>query len=387
MKNIITIIKKELKRFFTDRRMLTSLIMPGLLIFVIYTLMGNFMADAMGVEENYTYNVYVENMPKEYNIILENEEYIINIVEDKSTIDEVKNKIEEKELDLYLGFDEDFINKVNQGLKPNVTIYYNSSSNESLELYSYLYTTLSVGSTTIDYNYLVNMNPDINYNLATKEDVSAQVITMMLPYLLIILLFTGCVSLATESIAGEKERGTIYTLLVTPTKRSHIAIGKIVALSITALVSASTTFIGLLASLPKLMAGAGESITLEMYGVDTFVGVFGVILVTVMLFTTLLSIVSTIAKNVKEASQWSSVLMVIVMIMGVSSLVGMGNIPTNPMVYMIPIYNSVHCMSSIFALQFNSINFIITILSNIIYIGAGVFVLAKMFNSEKIMSH
>ena len=387
MKNIITIIKKELKRFFTDRRMLTSLIMPGLLIFVIYTLMGNFMADAMGVEENYTYNVYVENMPEEYNIILENEEYIINIVEDKSTIDEVKNKIEEKELDLYLGFDEDFINKVNQGLKPNVTIYYNSSSNESLELYSYFYTTLSVGSTTIDYNYLVNMNPDINYNLATKEDVSAQVITMMLPYLLIILLFTGCVSLATESIAGEKERGTIYTLLVTPTKRSHIAIGKIVALSITALVSASTTFIGLLASLPKLMAGAGESITLEMYGVDTFVGVFGVILVTVMLFTTLLSIVSTIAKNVKEASQWSSVLMVIVMIMGVSSLVGMGNIPTNPMVYMIPIYNSVHCMSSIFALQFNSINFIITILSNIIYIGAGVFVLAKMFNSEKIMSH
>ena len=387
MKNIITIIKKELKRFFTDRRMLTSLIMPGLLIFVIYTLMGNFMADAMGVEENYTYNVYVENMPEEYNIIFENEEYIINIVEDKSTIDEVKNKIEEKELDLYLGFDEDFINKVNQGLKPNVTIYYNSSSNESLELYSYLYTTLSVGSTTIDYNYLVNMNPDINYNLATKEDVSAQVITMMLPYLLIILLFTGCVSLATESIAGEKERGTIYTLLVTPTKRSHIAIGKIVALSITALVSASTTFIGLLASLPKLMAGAGESITLEMYGVDTFAGVFGVILVTVMLFTTLLSIVSTIAKNVKEASQWSSVLMVIVMIMGVSSLVGMGNIPTNPMVYMIPIYNSVHCMSSIFALQFNSINFIITILSNIIYIGAGVFVLAKMFNSEKIMSH
>ena len=387
MKNIITIIKKELKRFFTDRRMLISLIMPGLLIFVIYSLMGSFMSDAMDVEDNYVYNVYVENLPEEYNVILENEEYIINIIEENNTIDEIKTKIEEKEVDLYLGFDEDFINKVNQGLKPNVTIYYNSSSNESLELYSYLYTTLSVGSTTIDYNYLVNMNPDINYNLATKEDVSAQVITMMLPYLLIILLFTGCVSLATESIAGEKERGTIYTLLVTPTKRSHIAIGKIVALSITALVSASTTFIGLLASLPKLMAGAGESITLEMYGVDTFAGVFGVILVTVMLFTTLLSIVSTIAKNVKEASQWSSVLMVIVMIMGVSSLVGMGNIPTNPMVYMIPIYNSVHCMSSIFALQFNSINFIITILSNIIYIGAGVFVLAKMFNSEKIMSH
>lgn len=387
MKNIITIIKKELKRFFTDRRMLISLIMPGLLIFVIYSLMGSFMSDAMDVEDNYVYNVYVENLPEEYNIILENEEYIINIIEENNTIDEIKTKIEEKEVDLYLGFDEDFINKVNQGLKPNVTIYYNSSSNESLELYSYLYTTLSVGSTTIDYNYLVNMNPDINYNLATNEDISAQVITMMLPYLLIILLFTGCVSLATESIAGEKERGTIYTLLVTPTKRSHIAIGKIVALSITALVAASTTFVGLIASLPNLMEGAGGEITLSMYSIETFIGVFGVILVTVMLFTTLLSIISTIAKNIKEASQWSSVLMVVVMLMGVSSLVGMGNIPTNPIVYLIPVYNSVHCMSSLFALQFNGINFIITILSNIVYIGVGVYVLAKMFNSEKIMSN
>lgn len=387
MKNIITIIKKELKRFFTDRRMLISLIMPGLLIFVIYSLMGSFMSDAMDVEDNYVYNVYVENLPEEYNIILENEEYIINIIEGNNTIDEIKTKIEEKEVDLYLGFDEDFINKVNQGLKPNVTIYYNSSSNESLELYSYLYTTLSVGSTTIDYNYLVNMNPDINYNLATNEDISAQVITMMLPYLLIILLFTGCVSLATESIAGEKERGTIYTLLVTPTKRSHIAIGKIVALSITALVAASTTFVGLIASLPNLMEGAGGEITLSMYSIETFIGVFGVILVTVMLFTTLLSIISTIAKNIKEASQWSSVLMVVVMLMGVSSLVGMGNIPTNPIVYLIPVYNSVHCMSSLFALQFNGINFIITILSNIVYIGVGVYVLAKMFNSEKIMSN
>lgn len=387
MKNIITIIKKELKRFFTDRRMLISLIMPGLLIFVIYSLMGSFMSDAMDVEDNYVYNVYVENLPEEYNVILENEEYIINIIDENNTIDEIKTKIEEKEVDLYLGFDEDFINKVNQGLKPNVTIYYNSSSNESLELYSYLYTTLSVGSTTIDYNYLVNMNPDINYNLATNEDISAQVITMMLPYLLIILLFTGCVSLATESIAGEKERGTIYTLLVTPTKRSHIAIGKIVALSITALVAASTTFVGLIASLPNLMEGAGGEITLSMYSIETFIGVFGVILVTVMLFTTLLSIISTIAKNIKEASQWSSVLMVVVMLMGVSSLVGMGNIPTNPIVYLIPVYNSVHCMSSLFALQFNGINFIITILSNIVYIGVGVYVLAKMFNSEKIMSN
>ena len=58
MSNIFTIMKKELKRFFTDRRMLISLIMPGLIIFIIYTLIGSFISEGMNVDSEYTYNVY-----------------------------------------------------------------------------------------------------------------------------------------------------------------------------------------------------------------------------------------------------------------------------------------------------------------------------------------
>ena len=387
MSNIFTIMKKELKRFFTDRRMLISLIMPGLIIFIIYTLIGSFISEGMNVDSEYTYNVYVENIPEEYKVILDESEYKINYIDEDKTIDEIRADISEKEADLYLGFEENFENKLANNLLPNVTIYYNSSSPESSELYSYLYTNLYGSSVNVSFNFLVNANANEKYDLATNEDVSAMIITMILPYLLLILLFTGCVSISTESIAGEKERGTISTLLVTPTKRSHIALGKIFALSITSLVSASSSFLGLVASIPKLLNGMDGGITLSMYGLDTYLCVFGVIIVTVIFFITLLSIVSTFAKNIKEASQWSSILMVLVMVLGVSSLVGMGNIPTNPLLYLIPIYNSVQCMSSIFALSFNIVNFIITILVNIVYITIGVFILTKMFNSEKIMSH
>ena len=387
MSNIFTIMKKELKRFFTDRRMLISLIMPGLIIFIIYTLIGSFISEGLNVDKEYTYSVYVENIPEEYKVILDESEYKINYIDEDKTIDEIRADISEKEADLYLGFDEDFENKLANNLLPNVTIYYNSSSPESSELYNYLYTNLYSSSVNVSFNFLVNANANEKYDLATNEDVSAMIITMILPYLLLILLFTGCVSISTESIAGEKERGTISTLLVTPTKRSHIALGKIFALSITSLVSASSSFLGLVASIPKLLNGMDGGITLSMYGLDTYLCVFGVIIVTVIFFITLLSIVSTFAKNIKEASQWSSILMVLVMVLGVSSLVGMGNIPTNPLLYLIPIYNSVQCMSSIFALSFNIVNFIITILVNIVYITIGVFILTKMFNSEKIMSH
>ena len=386
MSKLFTIIKKELKRFFGDKRMLFTLLMPGLVIFIIYNLMGSFISDAFTPEDDYTYNIYVLNNSETYDDFAENEQYKINLIHiEYEKINTAKEDIVNKQADLLICFDENFDEIISQGKAPKVSIYYNSSSTESSLIYNYVYTYLLSGAATIDYTYLVNMD-DENYNLATQEDISAQIFTMLLPYLLVILLFTGCLAITSESIAGEKERGTINTLLVTPIKRSDLALGKIIALSITSLVSATTSFLGLIGSLPTLLSSSTEQITLQMYGFTTFVALFGVILVTVIFFTTILSIVSTLAKNVKEASQWSSLIMVLVMMLGVSSLVGMGEIPTQPYLYLIPVYNSVLCMSSIFSLSVNILNFVITILSNIVYISLGVYLLAKMFNSEKIMS-
>ena len=66
MKNnaIFTIFKKELARFFKDRRTLVALIMPGFLIYVIYSLMGGAMSDAFMPDEDYKPIVYVANAPE-----------------------------------------------------------------------------------------------------------------------------------------------------------------------------------------------------------------------------------------------------------------------------------------------------------------------------------
>ena len=47
--------------------------------------------------------------------------------------------------------------------------------------------------------------------------------------------------------------------------------------------------------------------------------------------------------------------------------------------------NSINCLSEIFSLNFNLVNFLITIISNIVYISLGVFVVTKMFDNEKVM--
>lgn len=382
MNNIFTIMKKELKRFFGDKRMLITLFMPGILIFVIYTLMGSFISDAFTANNEHVYQVYTSNVPDEYKNVFDGFEYEIIYNEDIKDDSEAKQAIIDKQLDLVLIFEQDLDSTYNI---PKVSLFYNSSSPESVAIYSYAHTKLLALGSNITYNFLVNMDENIKYDLATNEDLSISIITMMLPYLLLIFLFTGCVSISTESIAGEKERGTIATLLLTPTKRKDIAIGKILALSLTSLVSSVVSFLGVISSLPNLLQGSGD-LTLSMYGIDTYLCILGIIFVTVIFFTTVLSIISTFAKNVKEASQWSSMLMVLVMVLGITSMVKTGGEVNNLLVYFIPVYNCVTCMGSIFSLTINPICFIITILSNIVYISIGVFILAKMFNSEKIMS-
>lgn len=384
MKNILTILKKELKRFFTDYRMLLTLFLPGIIIYVMYSFMGDFLTKSMEVDPTYQYAVYVSNMPDKYNVLLESEEFNISTVDTTSTLDQAKDKIENKELQLAVVFEEDFENKVQQGLKPNVQIYYNSSSTESMYIYQYFYQILSADGTEVTYDFEVNMQQGVNYDLATKEDTSIMMITMIAPYLLVMFLFSGCMALSSESIAGEKERGTIASLLVTPVDRKEIATGKVLALSITSLASAVVSFVGLIASLPKLMGAQGD-LTINMYKFDTYLSIFVIIILTVILFTVILSIISTLSKSVKEAAQYSSLVMILVVLMGLTSMTGVEGIASNSLLYLIPIYNSVQMLSGIFALNLSTVNFAITIVANVVYIALGIFLLSRMFQSEKIM--
>ena len=382
MSKVFTIIKKELVRIFTDKRMLASLILPGLLIFFVYSLMGDFTANSIKPNEDYEYRVVIFNEPARFDAMNKSENY--KIVTDKSQTDleSSKNLLSENKIELIIFYEEDFLSKIGTTTIPNVSVYYNSTSVESSEIYSYYSQLLASQSMTVQFNFYVNSTDDV-FDLATKEDTSAQIITMLVPFLLMIFLFSGCMAVSTESIAGEKERGTIATLLVTPVKRSYIALGKIIALAIASLVSSLSSFIGLILSIPKLM-GEIEGITLNMYGVMTYIEIFILMMIMVLFYTVILSIISTFAKSVKEASQYALPVMVIVMMFSITSMMGTG--ASNVLLlYLIPVFNVVQCMSAIFSLSFNILPFIITIISNIAYIVVGIFMLAKMFNSEKIM--
>lgn len=383
MTDIFTIIKKELRRIFTDKRMLMTLILPGVLIFVLYSLMGSFMESAFTPSTQHEYSVAIFGQPDEFKELDTVEDYKITINSTFDNPDDAKKALSENDIDLIVVYEDGFMEKLSVGEKPNVYIYYNSTSPESTEIYAYYFSALS--STSVQTIFYVNQPTEEGgeFDLATKEDTSAQIITMIVPFLLLMLLFSGCTAVSTESIAGEKERGTIATLLVTPVKRSHIALGKVTALAIASLVSSFSTFFGLILSMPKLLGEMG-GITISMYSFGSYVEILLLIIVIVLFFTVVLSIISTIAKSVKEASQYSLPVMIFVMMFAITSMLGSGS-SSNVILYFIPILNIVQSFSAIFSLSFSVLNFAVTILSNIVYIALGILLLTRMFNSEKIM--
>lgn len=387
MREIFVIVKKELKRFFTDKRMIMSLILPGVLIFVLYSLMGNFIGKAITPADDYEYVICVENESVTLDGYLSTLGFKYKKV--NAPREEAEKKLVDKEIDLYVSFSEDFDDAVADKAGKNVVIEYNSAKRESAKIYSALQTVYMQNSVaSVDYNYAINAGVE-NPDMATEEDVVKMILTMFMPFILMVFLVTGSVSVASESIAGEKERGTIATLLVTPVKREYIALGKIIALTVTSLFSSLVSFVGIMASLPNLLQleriGDVTSIDLSVYGASTFVGILGIILITVMMFTMIMSILSTFAKSVKEATQFVTPAMIVVMLASVTSMIGGGKAVTNPALYLIPIYNCAQCLTMLFSGEFYGLCYLFTILSDALFVVLGVVLLAKMFNNEKIM--
>ncbi len=378
MKAVLAIIKKEFARFFRDKRMvLTTILMPGLLIYVVYSAIGA-ITQSM-VEDSAQPVVYVQNMPQSLETVLES---VLEVREQTVSDEEAKEQIINGDIDALVIFPQNFDGLTVSQNVPEVSIYYYSANTTSSSAYSVVVSVLNSYEQQIANIFDINAAQDVQYDLADSRSVSAYVLSMVVPMVLIMLMLSGCISVVLESIAGEKERGTIATLLVTPVKRSHLAVGKILSLSAIAVLSGVSSFVGLILSLPALMSGSGVEFTLAAYGALDYIGIFLVVISTVLIFVGLLAIVSAYAKSTKEANGLIAPVMILAMVCALCSM-----FITSPSIglYFIPVLNSTLCIAALMAGTFAVMPFVITMCVNIVFAALLSVLLGVMFNSEKIM--
>jgi len=390
MKNILTIMSKEFARFFYDRRMVLMTILPAVLIYAVYSFMGIMLANVFTPDVDHKSVVYAVNAPASITRITQ-AAGISLIPAGENDAPSVKEKIVNKEADLLMifpvGFDalvEAYDVQTATGPAPNIEMFFISTEPNSGMAYSIISMLLDDYEASLSNKFDINKGIE-NADLATSEDITASMISSIMPMLLMIFLFSGCMGLALESITGEKERGTLATLLVSPLKRSELAIGKILSLAALSFLSGAVTAVATILALPNLYGGAaGDFVDAGIYSFTDYLLLAFVILTTLLVMVATISIVSAFAKTVKEAGQAAMPLMIIVMLVGVSGMFG-GGVQTEPLYFLIPLYGSVQSMSGIFSMDYSTINILISCLSSLIYACLGGFVLTKMFNSEKVM--
>ena len=373
--NVFTIIKKEFSRFFKDKRMLITILLPGLLIYVVYSIMGTFFQQENKIDENFKPCAYVINMPADdLGVALSS---VIEIPEENMDEQTAKKKVEEGTLDLAIIFSENF-DISDENAQNSIEIYYNSTNDNSVIGYEIVGYVLKAFEQP---KFTVNPIGGV-YDLATAEDFAKNILSTLVPMLMFALLASACVAVAPESIAGEKERGTMATMLITPVNRWEIALGKIISLSCFALISGLSSFLGVILSLPKLMGGLVSADSVSYYNAGDYFMLFGIIISVVLVIISAFSVLSALSKSVKEAGAVISPCMIVIILLGLASM-----FITAPAIgwYFIPLLGSGLAMSGVMSMTASPLGVVISILSNLIIAAAFIILLAFMFKSEKIM--
>lgn len=405
MKHVLNIIKKELDKVFKNPRLfITTFIMPGILIFAIYGTMGNLANSELEKAVSNTSNIYVVDVSASFKETIdmynatypEDSENALNAnftyyESTNITKEELDNALNEGNCNAYIIFEKDFDEILNNRLKdqtaplPRVQIYMLSTSTMSTVASQKVNSLLNIlrdvkiAEVYGDITILNNMTFDI----ADEATQSNHTLAMLLPMLLITFIFAGGLSIGTDAIAGEKERGTIATLLMAPINKNEIVLGKLIAAIIMTILSALSSFIGVACSLPMSQEIFGSA-NLTLLSFSTMISLFGLILSTALIAITIFMIASTIAKNIKEATTFAMPFYMIGIILSLSTMF-MEKFPTDIGTYLIPIYNLSLGIKGTLIGEISTINLLIVIGSNLVYFVLGIVLMTKLFKNEKIM--
>ena len=396
------IFSKELKRVFGDKKMVFSLfILPIILIAGIYGMMF-FLVDKQKSSINeHVSEVFVQNMPDNFSELMsKHTECNINVIPAGESAHTYKDKLLDGTYDLVVVFPENFYENFKNAdatsALPDIKTFYNPSEDNSgeartrftetyLEEYKQLLLNERFGS--LNYAMVFSVDAD-NPDMIVQDDGKAtgKILGTIIPYLITILIFGGAMGLGVDTIAGEKERGTIANLLISPIKRVDIIMGKIAALAIVSVLSAGVyviSFIGSAVVLSK-KSGMGEMFNrLSLNFTSLQIVQFVVLLLgLVLLYVGIIGFVSLMAKNIKEAQSFIMPVYILVMFAGMITMYS-GDVTSGS--YMIPVYNTSAAFKGIFERTITMNQYLTSTIITYAFAGVMVCLMVKAMNSEKIM--
>ena len=394
MKKIGIIFRKELKDTLRDRRTLFFMIVfPILIIPLIIGGLPKIMISMMEkkMTERITIAVIGERESPELMEMFrlaDSIDVIFNVEKDS-----IERSIREKEIDGAVIIPDGFREMVNSMETGQITMVYISSDDldasrkrmESvIKRFSETKTNqrlerLGIHSATLEP---VRIN---HRNIASEKEMIGKLAGGWLPYMFILYCFMGAMYPALDLGAGEKERGTIETLLTSPAGRMEILLGKFGVISLSGFLSAISGIIGLFVGLQFMTELPLEIITTmrSIIEVKTIALILSLIVPVSIFFSAILLSISFYAKSFKEAQSLVTPINILILFPALIGLIP--GVELNWKTALIPIVNISLVTKEIIAETVSGVLLLEVYGSMIILAVVGLFFTRWWFNREEVI--
>jgi sodium transport system permease protein len=398
LRNIGIVYRKELVDSLRDRRTLISMIVVPLLVMPLLTIgMGVLSIALVGVAMREVPKVMILGGEDSPNVVAElNQMKDLQIVPAKlDYAEEISNKKIRAAVEIPAGFEA----KLAAGDSSTINIYMYEGELKSgfgadrLQKFFRELRDRSIREQLQARNLPENLAHPFDIletNVAPPEKVGGAVLGGLVPYFVILLCLTGAMYPAMDLTAGEKERGTIETLLCSPVSRTHLVLGKFlmvltasIATAILAITSMALSFGAgkqMLLSITKGASDPALQITITAKGL---VAIFIVVLPLAVFFSAALLALSIFAKSFKEAQSYISPLMIVIVMPAIASL--LPGVELSPALALIPVLNTSLVGKEIITGTFHWNLIAMIFLSSSIYAGIAIFIAVKLFQREDVL--
>ena len=392
-KRMFTLFKRELTDILRDKKTLFMMLVVPIIIYPLLIIGMTFlMSSVMNSQAEKTYLVAFDEedeLAAKIADIIENNpdklSYKLEIVQ-KS---DCKKALEAGDIDIY-------VSKASDG---RIALCYLSAKDRSntaldaltdaFEIYREELQKERIDEAGLDADYLLNPIHYEGEDLSSTEESVGNMIGSIIPFFIVTMILLGALYPSIDVTAGEKERGTLETLLTLPITNFEMIMSKFLAVSCIACASAVLNVFsmgGAMAFLVSSSMSLAEDINLEIH-YETFIPGILFTLVVMVFFALLVTAVCmctcVFAKNFKEANNYVTPVMLIFMFGSYAAMIP--DLELTAQTAAIPIVNVALLVEGLFQFQYNYGLFAIVLFSNVAYSLLAILILGKIYNSEAVL--
>ena len=395
-KQLKTLYKKEIMDVIRDKKtILTMVVLPVILYPVLFLVIMQVMTMINNSQQERTYYIAYAQVEEEnrkaLNDWIAGEEdglsYIIKEVES----DNPKEDLEKENIDAYITAsitDSQVVYEIHYLSAVTNSSTVSDMLEEEIDAYGKKIAEENAAAQGLDVKKVLYPVTSTLADQSSNESSIGSILGSIIPFLLITSILMGAMYPAIDATAGEKERGTLETLLTLPVGNMELIMSKFLSVATIAVVSVFINVLSmggiaayLYATINSLSEGAGA------FSLGSFVPAILISIVCIIAFALFMSAVvmciCAFAKSFKEANNYVTPLTLVVLLTAYIGFIP--NVELSATTAIIPVANICLLMKNLLVFKYDFALILMVLLSNVIYAFVAVWFLGKIYNSESIL--